>query len=133
MKNFNAIDSANNFLKAFKENYKLYRLLENENGFEIELIETKNHEIKFSFYGNVEYIIVYFNNINDDIYTDKNSAYVDKLRTSGSSFIGFFKNRKDIEKAYIHNKIERLTDEFKYHTNIVERLKHQINDYKKLY
>lgn len=135
MKNYNIKSNAENCLKAFEKQYKLFRVIETNSGYSIDTIKTKNHEFNFRISSTQEInIIAYFDICEDnDVFyrTQKNIADLDKLSYCSymSGFIGFFKNKDDAEKAYLMQRINDLNKQIEHHSEIYGRLKSQVAEY----
>ena len=125
---------AEDFLKDFENQYKLYRITEcTEKSQVIDIVATKNHELTIKMIGGKLCVSVEFNYESDGIYEEKHSAWVDDLTftgVNGKSF-GFFKSQKDAAGAILINQIKRLKDEFKYQSKICDDLKTKIDNFQK--
>ena len=136
MKNYNIKSNADNCLKAFEKQYKLFRVIETDSGYIIETINTKNHKLNFSLASTQEInIIAYFDICEDQDVScyrnQKNFADLDKLSYCSNmyGYIGFFKNKDDVEKAYLMQRIHDLNNQIEHHSEICDRLKSQVAEY----
>ena len=126
---------AEDLLKDFEKQYKLYKVDVSEHRQTVEPIDTKNHELTIKMIGDKLCICVAFNYEIDGIYDDKSLAWVDELTSTGHSCksIGFFKSQKDAANAALLKQIENLNAELKYHSKICDDLKTKIDNYQKNY